>query len=364
MYIESVPNRSSPPAILLRESYRDAGKIKKRTLANLTNWPTELVEGLRTLLKGGTAIAPGTAPIVVRRSLPHGAVATALGTLRAIGLDRMLGTAGDRCRELVIAMVVNRIVAPASKAATARMLDGETAASSLAALLEIGAVDEDELYKALDWLGERQQAIEKSLARKHLKDGALVLYDVSSSYMEGRCCRLARFGYNRDGKKGKLQIVYGLLCSADGTPIAVEVFEGNTSDPKTLAVHVDKLKQRFALKHIVLVGDRGMITQARIDQELKPAASIGSPRCAPPPSGHWPKAERCRCRCSISVIWPPSACPTFPANGSWCAATAIWPANARASARTCSPPPSAIWPPSPKPPAASASRYEAKPRSA
>jgi hypothetical protein len=271
MYIEAIPNRASPPAILLRESYRDAGKIKKRTLANLSDWPIELVEGLRTLLKGGTAIAAGTAPIIVRRSLPHGAVAAALGALRAIGLDRMLGTTDDRCRDLVIAMVVNRIVAPASKAATARMLDGETAASSLGAVLGLGAVDEDQLYDALDWLGERQEAIEKSLARKHLKDGALVLYDVSSSYMEGRCCPLARFGYNRDGKKGKLQIVYGLLCSADGTPVAVEVFEGNTSDPKTLAVHIDKLKQRFALKHVVLVGDRGMITQARIDEELKPA---------------------------------------------------------------------------------------------
>jgi hypothetical protein len=271
MYIEAVPNRSSPPAILLRESYRDAGKIKKRTLANLSEWPTDLIEGLRTLLKGGTAIAADTQAIIVRRSLPHGAVAAVLGALRAIGLDRVLGGAGERCRELVIAMLVNRIVAPASKAATARMLDVETAASSLGAVLKLGAVDEDELYDALDWLGERQPAIERSLARKHLKDGALVLYDVSSSYMEGRCCPLAKFGYNRDGKKGKLQIVYGLLCSADGRPIAVEVFEGNTSDPKTLAVHIAKLEQRFALKHIVLVGDRGMITQARIDQELKPA---------------------------------------------------------------------------------------------
>jgi hypothetical protein len=271
MYIEAVPNRASPPAILLRESYRHAGKIKKRTLANLSDWPTELIEGLRTLLKGGTAFAADREPIIVRRSLPHGAVAAVLGALRAIGLDRVLGRAGDRCRELVIAMLVNRIVAPASKAATARMLDVETAASSLGAVLNLGAVDEDELYDALDWLGERQAAIEKSLARKHLEDGALVLYDVSSSYMEGRCCPLARFGHNRDGKKGKLQIVYGLLCSADGRPIAVEVFEGNTSDPKTLAVHIDKLKQRFALKHVVLVGDRGMITQARIDEELKPA---------------------------------------------------------------------------------------------
>jgi hypothetical protein len=271
MYIEAVPNRASPPAILLRESYRDGGRIKKRTLANLSDWPVELVEGLRTLLKGGTAIAADRAPIIVRRSLPHGAVAAVLGALRAIGLDRMLGAAGDRCRDLVIAMLVNRIIAPASKAATARMLDGQTAASSLGAVLNLGAVDEDELYAALDWLGERQPTIEKSLARKHLEDGALVLYDVSSSYMEGRCCPLAKFGYNRDGKKGKLQIVYGLLCSADGRPIAIEVFEGNTGDPATLAVHIAKLKQRFALKHVVLVGDRGMITQARIDRELVPA---------------------------------------------------------------------------------------------
>jgi hypothetical protein len=271
MYIEAVPNRASPPAILLRESYRDGGRIKKRTLANLSDWPVELVEGLRTLLKGGTAIAADRAPIIVRRSLPHGAVAAVLGALRAIGLDGLLGAAGDRCRDLVIAMLVNRIIAPASKAATARMLDGQTAASSLGAVLNLGAVDEDELYAALDWLGERQPAIEKSLARKHLEDGALVLYDVSSSYMEGRCCPLAKFGYNRDGKKGKLQIVYGLLCSADGRPVAIEVFEGNTGDPATLAVHVAKLKQRFALKHVVLVGDRGMITQARIDRELAPA---------------------------------------------------------------------------------------------
>lgn len=271
MYIESVPNRNSPPAILLRESYRADGKIKKRTLLNLTDWPTELVEGFRTLLKGGKASPFGEEAIIVRRSLPHGHVAAALGALRKIGLDRVLGPVGNRCRDLVMAMVVMRLLSPASKLATARMLDAATASTSLGEVLELGDVDENELYTALDWLGERQEHVEKALARKHLHDGTLVLYDVSSSYVEGRCCELAKRGYNRDGKKGKLQIVYGLLCAPDGCPVAVEVFEGNAADPNTLGAQIDKLKQRFGLKHVVLVGDRGMITQARIDEELRPA---------------------------------------------------------------------------------------------
>jgi hypothetical protein len=271
MYIESVPNRNSPPAILLRESYRDGAKIKKRTIANLSDWPSELVEGLRTLLKGGTAAPADQQNIIVRRALPHGHVAAVLGTLRDIGLDRVFGPTGNRPRDLVIAMIVARLIAPASKLATARMLDPATAASSLGDILGLGAVDEDELYAAVDWLGERQQAIEKALARKHLRDGTLVLYDVSSSYLEGRCCELARLGYNRDGKKGKLQIVYGLLCAADGCPVAIEVFEGDTADPRTLAAQIEKIKTRFALTHVVLVGDRGMITQARLDAEIAPA---------------------------------------------------------------------------------------------
>ena len=271
MYIESVPNRNSPPAILLRESYRDAGKIKKRTIANLSDWPTEIVEGLRTLLKGGKVAPVDQESIIVRRALPHGHVAAVLGTLRNIGLDRMLGPPRNRCRDLVIAMIVARLIAPASKLATARMLDPLTASSSLGEVLGLGPVDEDELYVALDWLGERQEAIEKALARKHLHDGTLVLYDVSSSYVEGRCCELARLGYNRDGKKGKLQIVYGLLCAADGCPVAIEVFEGDTGDPRTLAAQIDKVKKRFALERVALVGDRGMITQARLDAEIAPA---------------------------------------------------------------------------------------------
>jgi hypothetical protein len=271
MYIESVPNRNSPPAVLLRESYRDGAKIKKRTIANLSDWPSELVEGLRTLLKGGTATPADQHSIIVRRALPHGHVAAVLGTLRDIGLDRILGRAGNRPRDLVIAMIVARLIAPASKLATARMLDPATAASSLGDVLDLGAVDEDELYAAIDWLGERQPAIEKALARKHLRNGTLVLYDVSSSYLEGRCCELAKRGYNRDGKKGKLQIVYGLLCAPDGCPVAIEVFEGNTADPRTLAMQIDKIKTRFVLEHVVLVGDRGMITQARLDAEIAPA---------------------------------------------------------------------------------------------
>ena len=265
------PQRNSPPAILLRESYRDGGKIKKRTIANLSDWPTEIVEGLRTLLKGGKVTPADHETIIVRRALPHGHVAAVLGTLRDIGLDRVLGPPRNRCRDLVIAMIAARLIAPASKLATARMLDPLTAASSLGEVLGLGPVDEDELYVALDWLGERQEAIEKALARKHLHDGTLVLYDVSSSYLEGRCCELARLGYNRDGKKGKLQIVYGLLCAPDGCPVAIEVFEGNTGDPRTLAAQIDKVKKRFALDRVALVGDRGMITQARLDAEVAPA---------------------------------------------------------------------------------------------
>src|SRR5690349_12970548 len=270
MYIEAVPNRGSPPAILLRQSFRENGRVRKRTLANLSDWPTTLVEGFRTLLKGGVAVAEEG--IAIRRALPHGHAAAVLGTIRAIGLDRLLGKPTDkRLAPLTIALIASRLVSPASKLATARDLAADTACSSLGRLLQLGAVDEVELYRALDWLGARQAAIEGALARRHLKDGALVLYDVSSSWLEGRCCELARFGYSRDGKKGKLQIVYGLLCAADGCPVAIEVFEGNTADPMTLATQIDKLKARFGLSRVVLVGDRGMITSARICDELKPA---------------------------------------------------------------------------------------------
>jgi len=271
MYIESVPNRDSRPAILLRESYREGGKVRKRTLLNLSDWPPERIAGFKTLLKGGTVIPNEKEAISIVRSLPHGHVAAALGAARKIGLDRLIGPDGNRCRDLVLALVVSRVLDPSSKLATARALSPDTAASSLGAELGLKAVDEEELYRALDWLAARQEAIETALARRHLSGGTLVLYDVTSSYMEGRCCPLAQFGYNRDGKKGKLQIVYGLLCGPDGCPVAVEVFEGATGDPATLASQVAKLKQRFGLDHVVLVGDRGMITEARIAEDIKPA---------------------------------------------------------------------------------------------
>ena len=281
MYIEAVPNRHSPPAILLRESYREAGKVKKRTLLNLSDWPHERIAGFKALLKGGTVIPKDRDAITIIRSLPHGHVDAALGTARQIGLDRLLGpkpapaqAGGNRCRDLILALVVSRILDPGSKLAAARALSPDTATSSLGEQLALGVVDEDELYSALDWLAVRQPAIEAALAKRHLSGGTLVLYDVSSSYLEGRCCPLAQFGYSRDGKRGKLQIVYGLLCAGDGCPVAIEVFAGSTADPATLTSQVTKLKERFGLDHVVLVGDRGMITSVRIRDELTPAEGL------------------------------------------------------------------------------------------
>jgi transposase len=271
MYIEAVPNRNSPPAVLLRETYRQNGKICKRTLCNLSHWPAAHVEGLRGVLRGGTVIPAERDAFTVTRSLPHGHVAAALGTARKLGLDRILGPDGNRCRDLVLAMLVGRILDPVSKLATARALSPDTAAASLGEALGLGAVDDDELYAALDWLVVRQPAIETILAKRHLSNGTLVLYDVSSSYLEGSHCPLAKRGYSRDGKKGTLQIVYGLLCAPDGCPVAIEVFDGNTGDPTTLAPQIEKLKRRFGLDHVVLVGDRGMITEARITEDIKSA---------------------------------------------------------------------------------------------
>jgi len=271
MYVEAVPNRGSPPAILLRESYREGGKVKKRTLLNLSDWSADRIAGFKMLLKGGTVIPRDQQAITIIRSLPHGHVAAALGTARKIGLDRLLGPDGNRCRDLVLALIVSRLLEPGSKLAAARALSPDTASSSLGQQLGLGMVDEDEVYTALDWLAVRQPAIETALAKRHLAGGTLVLYDVSSSYMEGRCCPLAQFGYNRDRKRGKLQIVYGLLCAPDGCPVAIEVFEGNTADPMTLTSQVRKLRERFGLDHVVLVGDRGMITQARITEDLTKA---------------------------------------------------------------------------------------------
>jgi transposase len=274
MYVERVPNRNSPPAVLLRESYRDGSKIKKRTLANISDWSAAKVEALRRVLRDEPVATTDWKGLSILRSLPHGHVAAALGKLRKLGLDRLLSQGGRQPRRevaLCTAMIVARLIDPASKLATARGLDDETASNSLGQVLDLGEVDERELYATLDWLMGQQERIEKSLARRYLHDGTLVLYDVTSTYFEGRTCPLAKRGYNRDRKRGKLQIVIGLLCTAEGCPIAVEVFEGNVGDPSTVATQVDKLKQQFGLKRVVLVGDRGMLTEARIEETVKPA---------------------------------------------------------------------------------------------
>ena len=270
MYVAVVPNRRSRPAILLRESYRDGVKVKNRTLANLSDWPAERIETLRAALRGDKLV-PAEGGFEIVRALPRGHVAAALGVARRVGLDELLPDGPERRRKLALALIVARLIDPAAKLATARALDETTAIHSLGVTLGLGAVNVKEVYAALDWLGAAQPSIEAALARWHLRDGTLVLYDVSSSYVEGRCCELARYGHSRDGRNDKMQIVFGLLCSADGCPIAVEVFEGNTGDPSTLGNQIAKLKQRFGLKRVVLVGDRGMITQARIDEDLKPA---------------------------------------------------------------------------------------------
>ena len=270
MYIERVPNRNSPPAVLLRESYRQEGKVRKRTLANLSKWPDHIVDGLRTLLKGGVALPALDAAFEILRSRPHGHVAATLGALRSLGLERLLDRRASRERALTVAMIVARILEPRSKLATARGLASETMTHTLGEELGIEEADANELYAAMDWLLKRQQRIERRLAEKHLEDGALVLCDVTSVYFEGSKCPLARRGYSKDGKPGKSQIVFGLLCSRDGCPVAVEVFSGNTADPSTLSAQVHKLKERFSLKRVIMVGDRGLLTNARIREDLEP----------------------------------------------------------------------------------------------
>src|SRR6266545_3629863 len=271
MYIAVVPNRTSPPAILLRESFREHGKVKNRTLANLSGWSSDRVEALRHVLRG-RALAPSapqtTAALEIVRSWPHGHVAAVLGSVRRLDLERLLARAPSTPRALVVAMLVHRLLAPGSKLATARGLAEATRTSTLSLALKLPTVDEDDLYAALDWLLARQGAIEQALARRHLQAGQLVLYDVTSTYFEGRRCPLAKRGHSRDGKRDTPQIVFGVLTNAAGCPVAVEVFDGNTGDPKTLTAVLTKVRERFGLERLILVGDRGMLTAARIREEL------------------------------------------------------------------------------------------------
>jgi hypothetical protein len=271
MYVTRVPNRGSPPAVLLRESYRENGKVKTRTLANLSRWPEHKVDKLQRALNGLPTAADLSEAFEIARSLPHGHVAAVLGTARRLGIEELIDSAGSRRRDLVVAMLVAQVIDPGSKLAFARGLRTATATSSLGAVLGVSCCDEDDLYAAMDWVLTRKESIENALAARHLSNGTLVLYDVSSAAFEGRTCPLGKIGHPRDGVKGRGQIVYGLLCSPAGVPIAVEVFEGNTADPKTLATQITKLKDRFGLSQVCLVGDRGMLTSARINDELRPA---------------------------------------------------------------------------------------------
>jgi transposase len=258
---------------LLRRTYRDQGKVKHQTLGNLSSLPPATIETIRRVLRGEATVDVSDAFETIR-SRPHGHVAAVVGTMRHLQIGAMIDP--HRCweRDLSEAMIAARILDPSSKLALARALNAQTKESSLGEVLGVESADEDELYAAMDWLLARQKRIETALAKRHLSDGTLALYDLSSTYFEGRKCPLAKIGKNRDGKNGKLQIVFGLLTSGEGCPVAVEVFAGNTGDPKTVAAQVEKLRQRFHLKHVVLVGDRGMITSARIREDLKSTEGI------------------------------------------------------------------------------------------
>jgi len=268
MYVAVVPNRNSPPAILLRESFRENGKVHNRTIANLSDWPASKVEALRQVLKGATVTSPSADAFQILRSQPHGHVAAVVGSLRKTGLERLISADSSRQRDLIVAMIAARIVDPSSKLATARALDTDTLSNSLGELLDLQKVQDDDLYRAMDWLLERQPDIENALAKRHFAEGGLVLYDLTSTYFEGHHCKLAHLGHSRDDKGSKPQIVFGLLTNAEGCPVAVEVFEGNTADPKTVPAQVKKLRERFGLKQVVFVGDRGMITSARIREDM------------------------------------------------------------------------------------------------
>jgi transposase len=268
MYVAVVPNRKSPPAILLRESFREHGKVLNRTVANLSHWPAAQIEALRQVLKGETPTAAPSALDIIR-SRPHGHAAAVLSTIERLGLPALLDQSDSRARRAVLALIAGRILEPGSKLATSRALREETCHSTLGESLGLGAINEDDLYEAMDWLVDRQAMVENGLAARHLEAGTLVLYDLTSTYFEGRHCPLAKYGYSRDERRSNLQIVFGLLSNGEGCPVAVEVFAGNTADPKTVAAQVKKLRERFQLERIILVGDRGMLTQKRIEEDLQ-----------------------------------------------------------------------------------------------
>jgi len=269
-HVDVIPNRKSPPAILFRRAWREGKKIRRETISNLTGMPAYIIDGIRAMLKGGVVYKDIKEAFPIKRSLPHGHVAAVYGTAKKLGLDRVLHRKGSRVRDIALGAIVARVLSPGSKLAVSRALSGETATTSLGTVMGLGEVTGNEVLSMLDWLMERKGWIERSLAKRHLSGGTMVLYDVTSSYFEGDTCSLAMFGHSRDKKKGNKQIVFGLLCSKEGCPVAVEVFPGNTADPMTVETQVKKIKERFGIEKVALVGDRGMITTARIREELSP----------------------------------------------------------------------------------------------
>ena len=270
MYIDIVPNRSSPPAVLLRESYRDGDKVKKRTLANLSALPPEAVEAVRATLRGQTLV-PVDEAFQILRARPHGHVAAVLGTMRKLGIAELLANRSCRERDLALAMIAARVLEPCSKLATARSLGSDTLSSSLGEVLGVEEADADELYRALDWLGRGQRRIERKLAKRHLDEGQLVLWDVTAISFESRTCALAAYGRSKRGSSER-QLLFGLLTTGEGVPVSVEVFAGNTGDPATVSSVVERIRDTFGLKRVVVVGDRGMLTEMRIEEDLRPHA--------------------------------------------------------------------------------------------
>jgi transposase len=269
MYIDVVPNRNSPPAVLLREAWRKGRKTCKRTLANLSDWPKEKIETFRRLLRDEPLVSPLDL-FATQKTLPHGHVQAVREMIAKLELDRLISAQHCRERDLVVAMIVQRLIAPCSKLATTRRWHSTTLADELG----VAEATENDLYEAMDWLLERQERIEKKLAARHLSEGGLVLYDVSSSFYEGRTCPLAQFGHDRDGKNGLPIIVYGVMTNGEGCPVAVSVYAGNTGDPSTVADQIKQLREKFGLQRVVMVGDRGMLTQPQIDK-LKQLPGLG-----------------------------------------------------------------------------------------
>lgn len=276
VHVASISSRRSGKVYhthLLRRTYREDGKVKHQTLGNISHLPPHVIELIKGSLRGETYV-PMSGAFQIVRSLPHGHVAAVLGAARRLGMENLLASRRSEERDLAVAMIVARLIDPCSKLATCQGLNEDTMFTSLGETLKIGPVGTNDFYRAMDWLAERQNRIETKLAKRHLVEGCLVLYDVSSTYYTGSKCSLAKFGHNRDRKKGFPQIQFGLLCHGEGCPVAVDVFEGNVGDPKTLSAQIERIRKRFGLERVVLVGDRGMITEARIREELAPVDGL------------------------------------------------------------------------------------------